>query len=79
MCVHVFCVCTYVYVCVIHVCVYVYVHALFMGILLFNAQLALISFSAAVDHATTISIKKSFTSIVSTLSGFSFFSSVVRL
>ena len=51
---------------------------LFMGRLLFHARLALVSFSAAVDHATTIWIKKSFTSIASMLSGFSFYSIVVR-
>ena len=63
--------------CVVHVCVYMYVHALFMGIIVFNAWLALIFFLTAVDHATTISIKKSFTSIASMVSNFSFFSTVV--
>ena len=74
------CVCLYVCVCVcvVRVCVYVYVHALFKGVLLFNAQFALVFFSTAVDHATTISIKKSFTSIASMLSGFSFCSTVVH-
>ena len=81
MCVHVYmfvCVCPYMCVCVVRVCVYVYVHALFKGVLLFNAQFALVFFSTAVDHATTISIKKSFTSIASMLSGFSFCSTAVR-
>ena len=72
-------VCTYV--CVLHVCaqVYIYVHALYTGKLLFNGQLVLVSFPTAFDHVTTISIKKSFTSIASMLSGFSFFSTVVCL
>ena len=73
------CVCVYTSVCActclcVHVCVYVYVHALFKGVLLFNAQLALVSFSTAVDHAITISIKSPlYTSIASTLYGFFFF------
>ena len=61
----------------VQVCVYMYVHALFMDILLFNAQLALASFSSTVDHATTTSIKKSFTSIASRLYGFFFLFTVV--
>ena len=72
------CMCVFVRALVLHVCAYMYLHALFKGILLFNAQIALVSFSTAVDHATTICIKKSFTSIASMLSGFSFFSIVVR-
>ena len=71
-------VCVQVCVCIVHVCAYMYLHALFLGILLFHARLALVSFSTAVDHATTICIKNSITSISSMLSGFSFFSIVVR-
>ena len=68
------CMCASTYVCVSYMFV-----CTCMGIILFNARLALVSFSTAVDHATTISIfKKSFTSIASVLSGFSFFSTVVR-
>ena len=52
------CVCACVHMCVfVHVCAYVYVHALFISILMFNTQLALVSFSNAVDHVTTISIR----------------------
>ena len=70
-------ICVYMFVCMcvhvfVHVCAYVYVHALFIGILIFNTQLALVSFSNAVDHVTTISIKKSYTSLASTLSVSSF-------
>ena len=83
MYVYMFVLCVRVHVCtclyVVHVCVYVHVYTLGMGIILFNAQRAHVSFSTAVHHATTISIKKSVTSNVWMLSGFSFFSSVVRL
>ena len=72
------CVCTQVYVCVhVCMCVYdVYVYTLFTGIIVFNARLALVSFSTAVEHATTISIKNP-SSIANMLSGFSFFPTVV--
>ena len=50
-------VCMCVYVCVVHVCMYMYLHALFPGILLFHAWLALVCFSTAVDYVTTICIK----------------------
>ena len=72
------CVCVRTRARVVHICAYMYLHALFMGVLLLYARLALVSFSTAVDHATTICIKKSFTSIAGMLSGFSFFSIVVR-
>ena len=69
------CVCVCVYVCVCCTCLCIHVSACFVyGNITINAQLALVFFSTEVDHATTISIEKSFTctSIASMLSGFSF-------
>ena len=57
VCVHV-CTCICVYMCVhVYVCVCVCVCALFKGILLFNSKFALVFFSTAVDHVTTISVQ----------------------
>ena len=67
------CVCTWVCKCV---CVLVCA-CFVIGYITNTAQFPLISFTAAVDYVSTISIKKSLTSITTGFPGFSIFSTVV--